>query len=226
MTLPALIQAADARGDLYASVTLRIRQLNVARLAADDPEDARRAADDAMRMWNPAAYLSQHYYHLVALVSADLYEGRGQVALERLKAGWRDVERSLFLRVQVIRIEALHLRGRAALVSAPAGRAGAELRKLARADARRLDKENVRWGGALAKLLHAGIAAREGERATADAQLGEAIADLEALDMHLWAKAARWARGERGRVDDWMRKQNMRNPAAMVALLVPGFEPF
>jgi hypothetical protein len=145
--------------------------------------------------------------------------------MERLKAGWRDVERSLFLRVQVIRIEALHLRGRAALMAAPAGKPGAALRQLALADARRLDKENVHWGSALATLLRAGISAQKGEAANADELVARAIDELEALDMHLWAKAARWARGERGAVDDWMRKQNMRNPARMVALLVPGFEP-
>ena len=133
-TLPALIQAADARGDLYASVTFRIRQLNMVLLAADNPDGARQAAEDAMRLWNPAEYLSQHYYHLVAMTNADLYEGKGAAAMERLAAGWKAVERSLFTRVQVIRVEALHLRGRAALMAWASGGAGDALR---RAGARR-----------------------------------------------------------------------------------------
>ncbi|MGZ3438021.1 MAG: serine/threonine-protein kinase PknK, partial [Polyangia bacterium] len=223
VVLPALIQAADVRGDLYASVNLRIRQLNIACLAADDPVRARAAADDAMKMWNPAAYLSQHYYHLVAMASADLYEGNGAAAVERLAAGWRDVERSLFLRVQFIRIEAIHLRGRTALAAAAPGRAGAPLRKRTLADARKLDREKMRWASALARLLRAGVAAQEGERAAADALLGEAIGELEALDMHLYAQAARRARGEVEAVDRWMSEQQVRNPARMTALLVPGW---
>jgi serine/threonine protein kinase len=222
VTLPALIQAADARGDLYTSVNLRIRQLNVARLAADDPAGARASADEAMRMWNPAAYLSQHYYHLVGMVSADLYEGRGTEAIARLRAGWRDVERSLFLRVQFIRIEATHLRGRAALMAA-VGPDAALLRRAVLDDANRLDKEQMRWASALGNLLRAGLAAKEGDRAGADALLGLAIDELEALDMHLYAQAARRARGETAAVDAWMRRQNMRNPERMAQLLVPGF---
>jgi hypothetical protein len=225
VTVPALTQASDARGDLYTSVTLRIRQFSFARLAADDPQDARRIADEAMRMWNPAAYLSQHYYHLVAVVNADLYEGRGAGALERLKRGWRDVERSLFLRVQVIRIEAVHMRGRAALIAAQSNEPSAALIKQARADARRLEEENAGYAKALAKLLRAGIAARAAEHTAANAILGEAIAELEAVDMRLWANAARWVRGERGAVADWMRKENIRNPTKIAALLVPGFAP-
>jgi hypothetical protein len=221
--LPALIQAADARGDLYASVNLRIRQLNIACLAAGDPAQARRAADEAMQMWNPAAYLSQHYYHLVAMVSADLFEGDGAAAVARLTAGWRDVKRSLFLRVQFIRIEAMHLRGRAALAAARPGGEGAALRKRALADARRLDGEKIRWAGALALLLRAGVAAQEGDRARAEALLDEAIVELEAVDMHLYAQAARRARGYVAAADAWMRKQQIRDPARMSALLVPGF---
>jgi hypothetical protein len=176
-----------------------------------------------MKMWNPAAYLSQHYYHLVAMASADLYEGDGAAAVERLAAGWRDVERSLFLRVQFIRIEAMHLRGRAALAAAAPGTAGAAMRKRALADARKLDREKMRWASALARLLRAGVAAQDGDRATADGLLGEAIVELEALDMHLYAQAARRARGEVDAVDRWMSEQQVQNPSRMTALLVPGF---
>jgi hypothetical protein len=223
LVLPALIQAADARGDLYASVNLRIRQLNIACLAGGDSAQARRAADEAMKMWNPAAYLSQHYYHLVAMASADLYEGDGAAAVARLAAGWRDVERSLFLRVQFIRTEAMHLRGRAALAAAKPGREGAALRKRALADANKLDHEKMRYASALARLLRAGVAAQEDQRDRADALLDDAIAELEAVDMHLYAQAARRARGQTAAVDEWMRKQQIRDPARMTALLVPGF---
>jgi eukaryotic-like serine/threonine-protein kinase len=90
-------------------------------------------------------------------------------------------------------------------------------------DAKRLDKEQMRWASALADLLRAGVAALDGRAAEAEALLERAIVALEALDMHLYAKAARRARGERGGVEEWMAKQSMRNPQAMVRLLVPGF---
>jgi hypothetical protein len=41
--------------------------------------------------------------------------------------------------------------------------------------------------------------------------------------MHLYAQAARRIRGEVAAVDAWMRKQQVRDPARMSALLVPGF---
>jgi hypothetical protein len=109
------------------------------------------------------------------------------------------------LRVQFIRIEAIHMRGRAALAAAKPGAEGVALRRRALADARRLDREKMRWASALGRLLRAGVAAQEGRRDLADHLLGEAISELEALDMHLYAQAARRARGETAAVDEWMR---------------------
>ena len=223
VTLPALIQAADARGDLYASVTFRIRQLNMVLLAANDPHGARQAAEEAMRLWNPAEYLSQHYYHLVAMVNADLYEGNGVAAMERLAAGWSAVERSLFMRVQVIRVEALHLRGRAALMASAAGPEGAALRRKALEDARRLEKEGVPWATAFATLLRAGVAAKEGDRARAASLVAGAVPQFAALDMQLWEHAARRVHGELEVADAWMARQHIRRPEKMVPVLVPGF---
>ena len=224
MVLPALIQAADARGDLYASVNLRIRQLNIACLAADQPAEARRAADEAMRMWNPAAYLSQHYYHLVALASADLYEGDGAAAVARLAAGWRDVERSLFMRVQFIRIEAIHLRGRAALAAARPGADGAALRKRVLADARKLERESMRWANALARLLRAGAAAQEGDgacRRSAPRRGDRRSSRRSTCTSTRRRRAARAEEIRRGRrVDATRSRCAIRHGCA--ALLVPG----
>ena len=115
------------------------------------------------------------------------------------------------------------MRGRAALAAAQAGGDRAAMRKAALADARRLEKEQMRWATALARLLRAGVAKLDGDDAGADKLLGEAVVDLEALDMHLYAQGARRARGEVAAVDAWMAKQHVRNPLRMGALLVPGF---
>jgi hypothetical protein len=103
------------------------------------------------------------------------------------------------------------------------GRDATALRRAVLADARRLDNEQMRWASALADLLRAGVSALDGDGTAARALLDRAIPQLEALDMHLYAKAARHARGESGQVAEWMAKQSMRNPACMVRLLVPGF---
>jgi pimeloyl-ACP methyl ester carboxylesterase len=127
------------------------------------------------------------------------------------------------MRVQVIRVEALHLRGRATLMAAPAGAAGARLRRAVLDDARRLEKESVPWATAFASLLRAGVAAREGDQAAADALLASAIPHFAALDMQLWANAARHARRDRREADVWMARQHIQCPERIVPVLVPGF---
>jgi hypothetical protein len=102
---------------------------------------------------------------------------------------------------------------------------------VARHDARKLWREGAAWAQALSRLLQAGAARRRGEDAAA--VLRDAAARCDAVQMGLYAAAARWQLGwlESGgagaalatEAAEWMRRQRVANPARMAALLVPGF---
>ena len=214
----AALQEVEGRGDLYASTTLRIRPMNFAALAADDVDAARWHADEGMRQWTPAGYHAQHYYHMVALTNADLYVGDGRAAWARVQSHWRALVRSLFLRVQVVRIEANSLRGRAALAAASED---VSLLGEALAMAAKLDKEQIPWATALALLLRAGVAARRRESAAVEKWLALAAEIFAQEKMQLYAAVA-GRRRDRATSDAWMTLQRIRNPDRQSAMLAPG----
>jgi hypothetical protein len=107
------------------------------------------------------------------------------------------VSASGLLRVQILRIEASLLRGRAALAlavaAAPAQRAEllADVRRLAR----ELDREKG-WAVPIAQMLR-GVAARiDGDRARAGTELEAAERGFSASAMHVFAEVMRVRRGE------------------------------
>ncbi len=220
----AAIQEVEERGDLYASTTLRIRALCFASLAGDDVDGARRRADAAMRQWTPQprGFHAQHYYHMVALANADLYAGDGAAAWQRVNAQWRELQRSLFLRVQVVRVEAHCLRGRAALAAAALVPGDAKpLLHAAIESARQLEHEGVAWARGLALLLRAGIARQSGDEPATAAALTEAARLFDGQRMRLFAWVAR-RELDPSAADAWMRTQQIGNPARQTALLAPG----
>jgi hypothetical protein len=222
----AALKEVEERGDLYASTTLRIRPMHFAALAADDVAGARARADEAMRQWTPRVFHAQHYYHMVALAHADLYAGDGAAAWQRLTSEWRALQGSLFLRVQVVRVEALSLRGRAALAAAVAmePRSASPLLRVALESADALDREALPWAHALGLLLRAGVTRLLRTDAVAPL-VDEAARLFVAEDMQLHAWVARRA-VDREAADRWLAAQQVRSPGRMAAMLAPGlFDP-
>jgi hypothetical protein len=235
-SVPALILEAEARGDLYATTNLRLTHMNAAWLVGDDAAGARREAALAMQRWSARGYLAQHYYNLFAETNTDLYSGDGEAAWQRICREWPALKHSLFLRVQVVRVEALHLRARAALGAAEHdGPEREELLREAEEDARQLEREEQPSASALATLVRAGVASGRGQEALALHLLVEAARALEACDMRSFAAAARYRAGRilggdegRGRVDEaltWLRSERVKKAEQMVGLLAPGFKP-
>ncbi len=230
--LPGLLADADELGNVLAAANLRAR-FGVAWLAADDPGGCRRAAERALRDWSREGFHVVHYNSLIALCQADLYEGRGGRAYERLLEGWPRGPSSLVTRIQVARIEGLFMHGRCALVAAAGGRRQQRLRAADR-DARRLVAERAAYAVPMAQQIRATRAHLEGDRGAAELGLRRAADGFAAADMHLAAAANRWRWGElaggdagRARVaaaETWMRDQGIQRPERMVATLVPGFE--
>jgi hypothetical protein len=234
---PRDAREAGERGNLFASVTLRLGAPGLLPLLDDDSARCRAQTAQAIRDWPKRGFDLTSYYHLYALTFADLYDGDGAAALQRIRATWRALRRSLLLRVQFIRVIMWVCRASALLATA-ARDAGAERAALLRevdADVRRLRREAMPWIVSLATLLAAGAAH---VRAPGDPQvvalLRAAIAELEAADMMLHATAAR-ARLARAlpssdeatalerAADEWMRSRGVANPGRFAAMFTPGF---
>src|SRR5262249_48538347 len=110
---------ADERRDRFASMVVRSGLVLMSYAARDDPTSARREIEDTVRTWSSRGDFLAHYWCFVASVNLDLYEGDAPAAYERVHAEWSPLDRSLLLRtVQLIRVEALHVRARAALALA------------------------------------------------------------------------------------------------------------
>src|SRR5262249_18804510 len=116
--MPALLQEARERGDLYAATNLGTFVGHLTWLAADDAEGAQRGLHEVMAHWSRQGFHVQHLTGLMGQVQIDLYRGAGTAAWERVTGQWPALAESLFLRVQVVRIFMLHLRARSALAAA------------------------------------------------------------------------------------------------------------
>jgi hypothetical protein len=207
--VPQLLQEAEERGDLYAATSQRTGLANLAWLAADRIDVARARVREADEQWSKRGFHFQHYWNLLAECNIDLYAGDGQRAYERVMSRWDELAGSLYLRIQNVRVEALHLRARCALA---AGK-----RSEAERIASRIARERMPWATALARLLRGD-------------DLERAEREFEAVDMHLCAAACRRRRGQLtcddelvAAADAWMHKKWIRNPARMTDLYAPGF---
>ncbi|MBI4510984.1 MAG: AAA family ATPase [Deltaproteobacteria bacterium] len=229
-----LLREAEDRGDLYAVTNLHTGQANVAWLTRDDARTAQAVATEAVKKWSRRGFHLQHYYGLLAQVQADLYVGDSEAALAKVNERWQDLTRSLILRMQRVRLEALCLRARCLLATTRSqGPARArQVREVARL-ARRIEREHMPWSDPLALLLHAGVAESEQDTERAVVILQGAVKGFEAADMALHAACARrrlgtLLGGDAGRLlvresDAWMSSQRVRNPERMAAMLAPGF---
>lgn len=131
-----------------------------------------------------------------------------------------------------INIEAHHLKARAAL--AAAGLSDAPARLLAEAEnaAGKMEKEQIGYGDALARLVRASAAAARKQPALAIKLFAQAEEELLAADMKLYAAVARRRRGQllggesgnelMAAADEWMRAQQIDNPAQFTHRLAPG----
>jgi eukaryotic-like serine/threonine-protein kinase len=233
--VPTRLREARERGDLYAAMCCSTGLPTLAWLAADDPAGARACSREALARWSQRTFHVEHWWAMLGERQVDLYTGDAQAAYDQIHAQWGALSSSLLLMVQLTRLEATHLRARAALALARAR--PSEQRALCREaeqDASRILKERMPWSSPLAALLTAGVAATRGEVARAEALLREAAAGLEAAHMDLYATAARWqmgrlVRGDEGRAlieaaEAWMAEQGIVDRARMAAMLAPGFD--
>jgi eukaryotic-like serine/threonine-protein kinase len=230
--VPALLAAALDQGNLFAAMDLRTR-LNLIWLAADDPVRARTEVIEGLKAWSHEGFHLQHYTAMHALAQIELYTGDAEVAWRHIQGQWKDLENSMLMRLQVLRIEAMHLLARAALASAK-GSSETEVRlHTAEKLAQKIANEHVPWGMPFAYLIRAAVASQRGDNSKATGLLTQAIEAFDLADIDLYEAVARrrlgeLIGGERGlrdiaEADAWMRKRQVLNPEAMTRLMAPGF---
>jgi hypothetical protein len=230
------IEDARARGDLSLEVMLSSLTGFLPALMANQPEAARELNLHTESRW-PRAGDFQGFSRLLAAATTEQYRqaGKGDGTLAVMVQRWPALQRSHMLRLSLpIRGQSLHLRGgarlAAAAVAAPTRRA--ELLRAVEGDARALGRVASKAAPTFASCLRAGVAASLRHTERAILFLAEAEAGFAAIDMAVFAAAARRRRGEllagdEGRAliesaDAVMRAQEIQNPARMTASLFPG----
>jgi hypothetical protein len=229
--VPQLLAAALEQGNLFAATDLRTR-MNPIWLAADDPDRARDEVIAALTTWPRKGFHLQHYSSLVALAQIELYTGDYEVAWKHIEGQIKPLEKSMLLRIQGLRIEAMYLRARLALASATGSERERRL-GIAESLAKNIAREDMPWSNPLANLIQAALAKRRGDDSQAAALVAHAIEGFDASDMRLYAATARRRLGEIlggdggseliTQADDWMSKQEIKNPTAVANLMAPGF---
>jgi hypothetical protein len=146
---------------------------------------------------------------------------------------WPKLRAALLMRIQMGRAVSLHLRGRVALAAAEsAGPRRERLRRVLR-DARLLEAEDMPWIDPLAALLRAGLAQLQGRPDAALDALARGEAGARAVELRLYAAAARRQRGrllggDDGRAliadaDTIFAAEGVVRPDRFAGMLVPGF---
>ena len=111
---------AQERGDLYAETNLSTYCLPIARLGADEPDEAESELRQIMGRWSQRGFHLQHQNALFAHVMIELYRsgGAGIRAWEMIQEQWTELKSSYLLHIFLNRIEIFQFRGRAAVAAA------------------------------------------------------------------------------------------------------------
>ncbi len=189
--LSALLEDAEARGDLFMKTHLLTRQRVMARLAEDDPEAASEGVRQAMADWSHEGFHLQHYWELAAKMEIALYTGRAAEEWDAVAAGLRALRASSVAHSQILRIEVAFLRGRLALAAADRVQ---DHERLAAEDANAIDRERAAWAVPLAAMLRACAATVRGDLPRASRLFTQAEHGLRTR--HLLVFAAVCARRE------------------------------
>lgn len=235
--VPRALEGARERGDLFAASTLRLGQQSLVLLVKNRPEDAIEEANRAIRTFPNDVYLLPHYHHLFAVAQAELYRARPLQAWRRIEESAAGLRQSRLLMVQCLGVEIRHLRARAALALAGSsdrvrGRSPKALRKMALAEANAIERSRAKPASPFAASIRAAVANAAGDRAAAIAHLTRALFGFQSANMHLYAQATRdrlgalrgGAEGAKLRAEAarWMAEESVEEPAALIAMLIPG----
>jgi hypothetical protein len=226
-----LVQSAEERGNLYVATIARTFLTPYIFLFDDNPAEAYRESERAIRSWSSSGLHLQHLFDLVARAEASLYEGEGLRALKDLDQGIPKLKSSQLLRVKPLRMFLWQVRARAAL-AAHVQKPNPSLVNRAADDAERLEKEDLPWGRMIATFIRACIALARREWDPALVLYTKTRRAALDSNMALVAATAAYRQGqliggEQGAAlirsnAEWMIAQGIKNPERATAMLAPG----
>ena len=136
------------------------------------------------------------------------------------------------MRVQLIHLNMLYIRGRAALAAAETTSNRGRLLRSATRDAVLIEREAMAWAQPFGTLLRAGVARLSGNVDAAAELLAAAADAFDSADMALHAAASRLRRGQlisgdEGRelargAEAWMSSKAILNPDRTAAIMISG----
>ncbi len=153
-------------------------------------------------------------------------------AWKRIERTWGPLKKSLLLTMDLLRIEAFHLRGRVALAIFALDPDNEKMKADVKSCIKNISKVKTVVASALATLLEAGFIQVCGDKKKAIRTFEIAEARCKVAEMRGYAACARLQRGiaradEDGAVlvlegSDWLREHGVENPPKFSAMFVPG----
>lgn len=221
------IARAEARGDATA-LRLRLGQNGAIRLlATDDVEAVRTGIEHAVAGWQQSGFLLHHLEAMIARCELDIYQGRGEPAVERIRSAWKDIEATMLLRAQYSAFTVFDLLTRAHLAAG----SSSEHRRGASEAIASLRGTGASWIDAVADLHESSLVAAGGSGDAAEAAKAAAgrLAS-HGLELHALSAAYRASehRGDTADVDVVRRRigeLGVADPDRAVAMITPGWNP-
>jgi serine/threonine protein kinase len=227
-----VLKEANETGDRFIRANLGTSVEPLVLLAADRANDAVQIITDSLRPWSHEEYNLQHLTALMGSTFVDLYRGEAAGAYKRLLEQWPSLKKALMLQAQICRVFMLEFRVRSGLALALETPERKRLLDNVGRDLKKMDRERMPYGQALAQAHRGALAHQLGDHDAARRHLVDAVERLTTVGMALYAAAARYRLGEcvGGHEGEdliqvataWMRGQKIKNPSRMVAALTPG----
>ncbi len=230
----SLDQEARGRGDRYMESTLGTYPGVLAKLAADDPAEARSLATERIAQWSQQGFHVQHLTHYYGNTYIELYEGDGPAAWRRAESTWPSIRSSLLTRIEHVTGDVLQCQCRSAVAAAAASANPGPLRKTSETIAGRLLRNPSEWFHPAALLVaprsHASVATGHGRSDfSSGPSPGPTLSRLVSSPRRR-RQLGETIGGETGRefiaqADSWMSAQAIIDPVRMAACIAPGFPP-
>jgi hypothetical protein len=222
----AAIDEADRRDDVYATNVFRCEPSVFRNILRDDPDAAHRALDRALDGWPARPVYLSHYQVGLGRAIAYIYAGAPRAAARTLDELMPELRDLLVTHMPFLIDEVHWYRGRAALLSGDADKAEESARQIAR--------HTLATARGAVPALRAPLALLRGDRAAAEALLGEAALAFTEAGMRHLTLACNHRRTEltggpaadeaRAALEAWMHEQGVAAPAKMLRFLLPGFD--
>jgi len=226
----AWFEDARGRGDRFSLSTIGVFAEPLRRMGEDRPEEALAILEESLALC-PPPLLNQRSLAAIGRGYIQMYLGNGLQAYEAIESHWPELRRSYMLRNDIMRITALEIRMRGALLAMIQTPTPERFVASAERDMRLLEKESLAYVPPILAKGRACLAAFRGDRETAVRELERSAGLCERLSLQPPANSVRRVLGvflgnERGaalvrEADAFLLASGFRNPARYARMHVP-----